>query len=892
MSKRNIKYNCANNDIKKQKTTTFNLPELTNGISRLKNIFERLNVFCAFCSARLTGARLTFEGLKKAVPDLTIEELAGINVILPSFIHFEYVVDEILELDFGPKKKKKKNSNKPMKTDAIKKIIDDNQHQFLTYLDQLLQTCKEKDIDPDNYLKEKRKDFIPILPTHTLMEEREKKEELKPRSLAEVLDSIKEESFYSNQLVQQRTFSNKIPKYGQLEIPLSPEVSDALNQSGIKQLYIHQTEALNGLCNHQNVIVSTSTASGKSLIYQIPVLESLLRNKNTKAIYLFPTKALAQDQKRAFQALLDKIPSLSDIKIDTFDGDTPTEQRRFIRSNASSQLLPTRCSIFIHMETLCGINNVKLIEEDGAPCGKKEFIVWNPPLINPSDARQGRKHSVTEGAEILEYFVKNNIRTIVFCKVRKTCELVLKQLRENLQQKQQQELLNKIMTYRGGYTPQDRRRIESQLFNGDLIAVIATNALELGVDIGSLDAVIMVGVPWSISSLWQQSGRSGRRSTDSLSLVITDQSPLDQYYAKNPNVLFEKKPEKMSIGLENSLVLESHLQCAAEEMVITIPEDEVYFGSDIGNICGDHLFQIELGKYRPDPRFRPYPQQFVHIRNVTEEVFAVVDVTNDRNVIIEEIEISRAGFEIYQGAIFIHQGVTYHVEECNIDQHYAKVRLTRVDWTTRQRDYTNVDVLGTMTTKHINQTRNFVTLGKVKVKTVVFGYYRLDRKGHIMDSHDVYMDPFITFSTGVWADVPGQAISQLKSLDIDPMAAIHASSHCLITCLPRYTTTSPRDIRTECKNPHATRQRPNRVALYEFQPSGVSRKIFEFFDQLLDACIKQIENCPCELGCPSCIHLSQCSENNEVCSKEGAVIIFHALQGSDVSLYRLKMINQ
>lgn len=214
MSKRNIKNNCASNDTKKQKTALFNLPELTNEVKRLKNIFEQLNVFCAFCSARLTEARLTFEGLKKAVPDLTIEELAGVNVVVPSFIHFEYEIDQILEIDFGPKKKKK-SGNKPMKTDAIKKIIDDNQRQFLTCLDQFLHACKEKAIDPDTCLKEKRKEFIPILPPHTILdEEGEKKEALKPKPLIEILDSLKKETFYSNQLVEQRTFPNKIPKYG------------------------------------------------------------------------------------------------------------------------------------------------------------------------------------------------------------------------------------------------------------------------------------------------------------------------------------------------------------------------------------------------------------------------------------------------------------------------------------------------------------------------------------------------------------------------------------------------------------------------------------------------------------------------------------------------------
>lgn len=183
------------------------------------------------------------------------------------------------------------------------------------------------------------------------------------------------------------------------------------------------------------------------------------------------------------------------------------------------------------MKAVFGIDNVKLINVDGAPHGKKEFIIWNPSLNNPLDELSERKGAIAEAADILEYLLENNIRTIAFCKVRKSCELLMKQVRENLQRKQRNDIMNKVTSYRGGYTAENRRKIESQMFNGELLGIIATNALELGVDIGSLDAVLMVGVPWSISALWQQSGRSGRRNADSLSLVVCDGNPLDQHYA-------------------------------------------------------------------------------------------------------------------------------------------------------------------------------------------------------------------------------------------------------------------------------------------------------------------------------------------------------------------------
>ncbi|RCH84904.1 hypothetical protein CU098_005141, partial [Rhizopus stolonifer] len=500
--------------------------------------------------------------------------------------------------------------------------------------------------------------------------------------------------------------------------------------------------------------------------------------------------------------------------ISTFDGDTPSEQRAYIRDNASiiftnpdmlhHSILPNHkrwqpflsslkfilvdelhvynsffglhmayimrrlrrlcdyygnyhyqfisCSATIadpdkHMNAVFGVQNIQLIDQDGAPHGQKEFIIWNPSLTNPDDKESERKGAVTEGALILEYLVERNVRTIAFCK---------------------------IMSYRGGYTPEERRRIEKKLFDGELLAVVATNALELGVDIGSLDAVLMIGVPWSISAMWQQSGRSGRRNTDSLSLVVTDKNALDQHYANHPVELFTRKPDALSIELENPIILESHLQCAAEELPIDLTKDRDYFGLGTVEICEQHLVKIGPD-VTPDHRFRPYPSQYVNIRNINEDTFAVIDVTNNKNTVMEEIEARRAGFEIYEGAIFIHQGRTYLVEECNIDKRYAKVHLVRVDWTTTQRDYTDVDVIKTDASKRIENTKNLVCYGQVKVSTTVFGYYRINQKNHIMDSHEVYMDPIITHSSGVWSDVPAIAVNQLRELDIDPMAAVHAA---------------------------------------------------------------------------------------------------------------------
>ncbi|KAG1351765.1 hypothetical protein G6F62_002886 [Rhizopus arrhizus] len=840
-------------------------PERPKLFQQLKAKFEKVNIFYAFCDAKLTTS-ITFQTIQKSVPDLTIEDLVAVNVIIPNFVHFHFIDAHLLEIEFGTTQNKnrsaretesdwwsKRTSATPaIKPGAIQKIIEQQNKLFENSMHAFLIQCQQEGIDPkDHLLKEIEKNT----PIHLPSDDEWFQEEEEAESIGRVIDRLRSEPFYAGQLdhlENQILLPSKPPMYGEVE-DLPKEIVCALEKKGISNLYIHQANAIKGIREGKHVIVSTSTASGKSLIYQIPVLESLLRDPSSKALYIFPTKALAQDQKRAFQEMIQLMPTLKHTLVSTFDGDTPTDQRTFTRDHASviftnpdmlhhailtnhrrwqsflSKLkyivvdelhiysglfgLHTAyilrrlrrlcdhdgnrdyqfiaCSATIanpekHMRTLFGIENIQWIDQDGAPHGQKHFILWNPSLITP----QERRGAVAEGAALLEYFLERKVRTIAFCKVRKTCELLMKHIRESLERKQKREVLQKVMSYRGGYRPEERRRIEKRLFDGDLLVVIATNALELGVDIGSLDAVLMIGVPWSTSAMWQQSGRAGRRNTDSLSLVVADKHPLDQYYANHPLELFTKTPDELSLELENQLVLESHLQCAAEELMIDLSRDMLYFGSNITEICEQHLTKMGEGVsglhdllplfkanqfYRPDPRFRPYPSQYVNIRHANQDTFAVIDVTDNKNTVMEEIEVSRAGFEIYEGAIFIHQGRTYLVEECHIDKRYAKVHLVRVNWTTTQRDYTDVDAIKTDASKQIMETKNLVCYGQVRVSTTVFGYYRIDQRNRIMDSHEVYMDPIITFSNGIWADVPSAAVRQLKELEIDPMAAVHAA---------------------------------------------------------------------------------------------------------------------
>ncbi|KAG6897838.1 hypothetical protein C0992_010326 [Termitomyces sp. T32_za158] len=308
---------------------------------------------------------------------------------------------------------------------------------------------------------------------------------------------------------------------------------------------------------------------------------------------------------------------------------------------------------------------IEAITKDGAPSGTKDFLVWNPPHIDEKVPSLGRHSSITEATGLMRFFMKRGIRVILFCKIRKVCELAMKTLRADLSNEGRLDILERTMPYRGGYSREDRRKIEQDAFNGRLLGIVATNALELGVDIGVLDAVIMLGFPVTIASFRQQAGRAGRRLKDSLAVLVADPYPIDQYYVTHPEELYEKSNDELVIDLNNKPLLEAHLQCAAQEMPLS-HEDEKYFGDLFKEVCETQLVKDQDGWYHTNPKFLPYPSKFISILKVTdspvggaqEETYAVVNVTKaeqsgGRSSVLEEVEISRAIFEIYEGGVSV-----------------------------------------------------------------------------------------------------------------------------------------------------------------------------------------------------------------------------------------------
>ncbi|KAJ5171337.1 uncharacterized protein N7500_004120 [Penicillium coprophilum] len=867
-------------------------------------------------------------------------------------------------------------------------LIEKRNAKFSDALNAFLVQCEDKNVDPVDFLEQEKNAFLPNPPSSgtntplaaklpaTIPKER--------KSIGEIIAEIREMDWYHAQIVPEghRVFEAQSPVYGDLTFQLSQDLVNALyNTKGITQMYTHQTEAINHLYEGHNVIVSTSTSSGKSLIYQVPMLHELEKDPESRGMYIFPTKALAQDQRRSMMELLQYMNGLQHTRVETFDGDTPMGSRNLIRDEARIiftnpdmlhiTILPQEsswrtflknlkfvvvdelhvynglfgshvafimrrlrricaavgnrhvkfisCSATVanpedHMRSVFGVQDVKLIDFDGSPSGRKEFVCWNTPFKDPKDPTSGRADTVTETARLFCQLILRGVRVIAFCRIRKLCEILLQGVRAEFDRLERTEIGKLVMGYRGGYSPQDRRQIEKEMFEGKLMGIVATNALELGVDIGSLDAVITMGFPYSISNLRQQSGRAGRRNKDSLSVLVGDRYPTDQHYMQNPDEIFTRPNCELQIDLSNELILEGHVQCAAFEMPIRPEEDSIYFGQQLLALAPTRLIKDSLGFYHCHPRFRPQPSRSVSIRDTEDQHFAVIDTTNNRNMVLEEVEASRAFFTIYEGGIFLHQGTTYLVKELNTESFLARVVRVHVDWSTMQRDFTDIDPIETEAMRLVSNdpSASSAFFGAIQIHAVVYGFFKIDKRGRVLDAVAVDNPPIDRLTKGMWLDVPTRAIDILQSRRLNIAAAIHAAEHAVLSLLPSFVVSSPGDVRTECKVAKKelgqslrranmpsefeeklqppTRQRPARLTFYDAKGgscgSGIANKAFEFVGLLLRRAVARIEACSClsPQGCVECVCDERCKEMNVVMSKAGAGVILRCLLGWEVDV--------
>lgn len=739
-------------------------------------------------------------------------------------------------------------------------------------------------------------------------------------------------------------------RYESLERPLLRPLVEAIQAGGTARLYRHQAQAIDAIRAGHDVVVATGTASGKTLCYNLPVLEAALLNSDARALYLFPTKALAQDQLRALTELTQRLkaamPARNGLppwipRFGSYDGDTSQNSRTRLRREANIILtnpdmlhvgiLPNHnlwaqflknlkfvvvdeahiyrgvfgshvaavlrrlvrlcrlygnqphficCSATIanpgdHIERLTGQRPL-VVDDDGSPQAPKQFALWNPPFIDPK--KTARRSPNGEAANLFAEMTRQEIRNITFTKARVVAELILSYTRQALD-RTDPELKERIASYRAGYLPEQRREIEQALFQGQLIGVTATSALELGVDVGGLDATVSVGYPGTVASLWQQAGRAGRSNSSSLAILVGLDNPLDQYFMRHPDQLFGRPHEHALIDPGNVYILEQHLPCAAHEQPLT-PADEALFGRGfveaMVKLEEQGLVTYESGHDKWYYRGPAYPAQHVSIRSVGSKPVVLVDSSRKMKRLEEMDEVS-AFSRVHPGAVYMHQGDSYMVTELDLIKGQATLTPARVDYYTQPHERSEVNIVRSI--KHRQMKLCTVFWGAVRVTQQVVGYRRV-RQFSEADLGETPLEmPANTFETrALWWDVPIEWFKHLSARGWDFLGGLHAVEHAAIGLLPLFAMCDRWDIGGLSTPMHPDTERPQ-IFIYDGYPGGVgiSEQGFALLTDLWEATLATIKECPCEEGCPSCIYSPKCGNNNEPLDKRAAIWILESL---------------
>ncbi|AQU03241.1 DEAD/DEAH box helicase [Dehalococcoides mccartyi] len=745
---------------------------------------------------------------------------------------------------------------------------------------------------------------------------------------------------YQEQIAHIERLPYRPAEYARTDAPLLPRIDARLRKKRILPLYTHQANAVNLSRQGKNIIVATPAASGKSLCYNLPVLEKLLSDPNARALYLYPAKALAQDQLRSLKSLA--VPSLlADEEIAVYDGDTPGNSRADIRLKAriilsnpdmlhvsilpshqkwgrflrhleyvvideahiyrgvfgshlaniirrlrrlcryygsSPQFILSSATIAspgVHAQSLTGLP-FSVVDNDGSPRSEKDFVFWNPPIIDPAN---GIRHSAnSESSFLLSELVSHEIRTLDFTRTKRLTELIYKYSRDRLIAIKP-EFADLIKPYRGGYTAEDRRKIEKELFSGRLLGAVSTNALELGIDIGDLGATILTGFPGSISSTFQQAGRSGRRCGHSLSFLLGLDNPLDQYYMNNPEKLFNSGFEGTFINPENPYIYRVHLLCAAWEMPINASETDMFGENLIEEL--DTLAQERVLNKRRDNYYLSadisYPAGDISIRSASGKDFCLIDAESGQ--IIETLDFQTAFLQAYPGAVYLHQGESYLVSRFDLNSQIALLEKKKLDYYTVTRDLTEISIIEVLKNKLVGDIS--VYLGKVDVTLTVTGYRRKAQFTEQVLSEEQLDLPPQTFPTiAVWFKLPSDIVSAMEKTKMDFHGAIHAAEHALIGLLPLFALCDRGDIGGVSTPLHPDTGTPA-IFIYDGHPGGVgiAEKGYEVISDLWEAARNVIEKCTCIDGCPSCVQSPKCGNNNKPLDKNGAKAVLERCLG-------------
>ncbi|MBM3744557.1 MAG: DEAD/DEAH box helicase [Acidobacteria bacterium] len=694
--------------------------------------------------------------------------------------------------------------------------------------------------------------------------------------------------------------------------PVDPRLQGALAAQGIQQLYSHQARAFDLVWAGNNVVVVTPTASGKTLCYNLPVLNSLLEDPEMRAMYLFPTKALAEDQLDELQSLVDAMGA--PVRAFTYDGDTPQDARKAIRERANvvltnpdmlhTGILPhhTRwakafeklryfvidelhyyrgvygshlANIIRRLKRVCAFYGSKprfiassatianprelaqalceepfeLVGESGAPTGEKYFIFYNPPVVNRELGI--RRGYLQESKRLALEFLERGQQTLVFANSRLATEVLVTYLKDAWGR-----AAGEVRGYRGGYLPRERREIERKLRDGDIRCVVATNALELGIDIGSLDAAVLAGYPGCIASTWQRAGRAGRRTSTSAAVLVASSAPLDQYIVEHPEYFFGQSPEHARINPDNLEILISHLKCAAFELPIR--DGEKFGPHPTAEMC---KFLDELGLLHHTAgawhwTSDTYPADAISLRSITSDNFVVVDITGEPQA-IALVDFPWALTALHEKAIYLHEARQYQVERFDYDGRMAYVRRVECDYYTDAIDYTQVKVLQEFASSPVSQARS--AHGEVRVNRQVVGFKKI--KFYTMENvgaGNLSMPEQEMHTTAFWLHFPAAFLESFGDLSVtEKQNGLTGLGNVLRSVAAFLLMSDPRDLGLALGEEISQGLKvfePD-LFLYDAYPGGVglSAPLFEMTTRLLEHARDLIAACRCEEGCPSCV---------------------------------------
>jgi DEAD/DEAH box helicase domain-containing protein len=650
-------------------------------------------------------------------------------------------------------------------------------------------------------------------------------------------------------LVEWKTLPAKTAKFVTFPSQIHPALQNAIQAKGIHSLYTHQLISYQALMDGENVVVVTGTASGKTLCYNLPIIDRLLKDDDATALYVFPTKALSQDQLSALKSLLTQIyinleektflkSDMREIPVAIYDGDTPTSFRAHIRQNsriiitnpdmlhmgilphhtgwahffeglhyivideihtyrgvfgshvanvirrlkrianfygANPQYILTSATIGNPEELGRKIINepVTLVDEDGAEKGEKHFLIYNPPIIDRSLGL--RKSAIQAGVNLAEDLLYNNLQTIVFSRARRTVEIILTYLREQSQTNRRNQNTYDvdaheiIRGYRSGYLPGQRRNIEEGLRKGNIRVVVATNALELGIDIGGMEASLLVGYPGTIAATWQEAGRSGRGENSSLAILITSPNPLDQYLAQHPDYFFSNPVEYSMINPDNLLILLGHLRCAAFELPFQKGE---IFGSISNNEMEEMMDYLKKEGliYQSASKYfwmaDKYPAQNVSLRSSSTDTILLQAPTLDSQNLhtfetIGEVDASSATWLTHPGAVYMHEGTTYLVQSLDLDQHFARLKQSDVDYYTEPRREVVVQQVEEVAKEEISGGEK--AYGEIQVTSQVIGFRKIRwHTNETLGVENLDLPPSELFTSGYWLTLSDETVNKLK----------------------------------------------------------------------------------------------------------------------------------